>query len=201
MTRSSALHCRLDTGHGHPPRGRKAAAILLAIAGLVWAGRGVAADCKGALSALGAEAMQMSFDDFDQGARGWRSLGDAGCFAEAALLIERYSLTFDSRYRLLKWHLAQMHAAAGNTVAALVAAESSLNPVQEQLHPDFDWNSYVRATIAFLKKDPEAFAAHRAALKKATAANAANAPNDAVLDRLAGCFGKPYAEAYGCPAP
>lgn len=145
--------------------------------------------------------MQMSFEEFDQGAKGWRSLGDERCYAEAALLIERYAMNYDSKYRMLKWHLAQMHALADNVTAALTAAELSLNPIQEQLHPEFDWNSYVHATIAFLKKDRAGFDNHRAKLKLATTKNAANAPNDDVLDSLARCFGKPYGEAYACHVP
>jgi hypothetical protein len=114
---------------------------------------------------------------------------------------ERYALNYDSRYRALKWHLAQMHALAGNTASALAAAQLSFSPVQEQMHPDFDWNSYVNATIAFLKKDRAGFDKHRATLKMAAAKNPANAPNDEALDRLSRCFDKPYAEASACNAP
>lgn len=159
-----------------------------------------AVDCKQTLNALGPGAIQMAFDEFDQSEKGWRSLSKDGCFAEAALLIERYAYSLDSQYRLLKWHLAQMHATAGDATAALAAAALSLNPTQEQMHPEFDWNSYVSATMAFLKRDRASFDVHRAALKAKAGKFAMNAPNDQALDRLASCFAKPYAEAYACQA-
>lgn len=170
--------------------------VLLSCGTKAWA-----ADCQQSMNALGPAAMQMSFDEFDQGEKGWRSLSKEDCFAEAALLIERYSYSYDSKYRVLKWHLAQMHALAGNTAPALAAAELSLNPAQDQMHPQFDWNSYVLATIAFLRNDRANFDTHRAALKAKTAKDSMNAPNDQVLDLLAKCFGKSYAAAYACKAP
>ena len=118
------------------------------------------------LKQIGPTAMQLSVVEFDEDeAKGWRALQNQECFAEAAQLIEYFALEYDSNYRRLKWHLAQMQAFAGNTTEALAAARLSTSPVQEQMHPDFDWNDYVLATIAFLQKDRAAFDLHRSSLK------------------------------------
>ena len=157
------------------------------------------ADCAAALKKIGDAALRAPVGQFDQDSTvGWRALSDRGCFAEAAQLIEYYALDYDSKYRALKWHLAQMHALAGNVDKALEAAQLSLSPIQEQMHPDFDWNDYVLATMAFLKGDRPAFDKHRAALKSTSPRNPMNAANESVLDRLDRCFGKRYEDAYAC---
>ena len=93
----------------------------------------VAADCKQMLKQIGPTAMQLSVVEFDEDeAKGWRALQNQECFAEAAQLIEYFALEYDSNYRRLKWHLAQMQAFAGNTTEALAAARLSTSPVQEQ---------------------------------------------------------------------
>ena len=157
------------------------------------------ADCAAALKKVGDPALRAPVDQFQQDPTvGWRALSDRGCFAEAAQLIERYALDYDLKYRGLKWHLAQMHALAGNVDKALEAAQLSLSPIQEQMHPDFDWNDYVLATMAFLRGDRPAFDKHRAALKAASPRNPMNAANESVIDRLDRCFGKGYGDAYSC---
>ena len=157
------------------------------------------ADCAAALKKIGDAALRAPVGQFDQDSSvGWRALSDRGCFAEAAQLIEYYALDYDSKYRALKWHLAQMHALAGNVEKALEAAQLSLSPIQEQMHPDFDWNDYVLATMAFLRGDRPAFDKHRAALKAASPRNLMNAANESAIDRLDRCFGKRYEDAYSC---
>jgi len=177
-------------------------ALCNAILAAAFSTGAVAADCKQALKQIGPAAMQMPVDQFDQDeVKGWRALQNQGCFVEAAQLIEYFALEYDSNYRRLKWHLAQMQAFAGNTTEALAAARLSVSPVQEQMHPDFDWNDYVLATMAFLQSDRAAFDAHRAFLKRNASKSQLNAANVDVIDRLAVCFEKPYAVAYACNAP
>ena len=69
------------------------------------------------------------------------------------------------------------------------------------MHPDFDWNDYVLATIAFLQKDRAAFDLHRSSLKGNASKSPLNAANVAAIERLALCFEKAYAAAYACNAP
>lgn len=155
--------------------------------------------CAAALKKMGDAALRAPVDRFDQDQTvGWRALADLGCFTAAALLIEYYALDYDSKYRALKWHLAQMHASAGNVDKALEAAQLSLSPIQEQMHPDFDWNDYVLATMAFLRGDRPAFDKHRAALRVVSPRSSMNSANESVLDSLDRCFGKGYRDAYAC---
>ncbi len=110
------------------------AALAAALSTGAWA-----ADCKKALEQIGPAAMKLSVTQFDEDeSKGWRALQNQNCFAEAAQLIEYFAFEYDSNYRRLKWHLAQMQAFAGNTHAALAAAQLSISPVQEQMHPEFD---------------------------------------------------------------
>ncbi len=158
-----------------------------------------AADCKQLLNKVGPNAMQLGVAEFDESeVKGWRALQDQKCYAEAAQLIEYFALRYDSDYRRLKWHLAQMHALAGNPTVAIAAARLSISPVQAQMHPDFDWNDYVLATVAFLQKDRATFDIHRAALKVIAPKNPLNAANVAFVDRLSQCFDKPYVIAHDC---
>jgi hypothetical protein len=94
-----------------------------------------------------------------------------------------------------------MHALAGNIEAALAAAQASVNAEQASQHPDFDWNDYVYATIAFLRSDKAAFERHRVALEGATSKEPLNQANMLAVERLASCFGRPYKEAYSCNTP
>jgi hypothetical protein len=156
-------------------------------------------DCPAELNKIGKAALSAPFEKFDQdGNVGGRVLGDRGCYVEAAQLIEYYALDYDSKYRALKWHLAQMHASAGNAPKALEAAQLSLSPVQAEMHPDFDWNDYVLATMAFLRRDRASFDKYRAALKEVSPRNPLNAANEAIVDGLGHCFEKPYRVAYEC---
>lgn len=65
---------------------------LLPVLTLALAGAAQAADCGALLRQHLAGDMALSFDAFDQDDhQGWRMLGDAGCEAEAAALIEAYA--------------------------------------------------------------------------------------------------------------
>ena len=173
--------------------------FALLLAAMAYPAQASDADCAATLKKIGNTALRAPVDQFQQDPTvGWRALSDRGCFAEAAQLIERYALDYDLKYRGLKWHLAQMHALAGNVEKALEAAQLSLSPIQEQMHPDFDWNDYVLATMAFLRGDRPTFDKHRAALKAAAPRNPMNAANESVVDSLERCFGKSYGDAYAC---
>ncbi len=87
---------------------------------------------------------------------------------------------------------------AGDTAAAITAAEQSRDPPEIERSTQFRWNLYVDATLAFLRRDRAAFNTQREALRDAAVAHPENLNNLAVLDRLASCFERPYKQAYVC---
>ena len=143
--------------------------------------------------------MSLPYDSFDQTeGSGWRALERRGCTAEAAILIQRYLISRDSQSRILRWHLAQMYAFSGDASKAIQAATASLNPDEARQFPEFHWNDYVNATIAFLQRDRPSFDAAKEKLRKATKIDPINQPNLSILEKLEACFQKPYKDAYDC---
>lgn len=158
--------------------------------------------------------LALNFEQFDQDLKGgWRALGDRhGCEVRAARLIEAYIDTHQKtipakRIATLNWHLGQMWASAGNSPKAIRAFEAT-KPEGGDAQ-----NYYADATIAFLKRDRNAFDQARAGLAalpppknwdKAVAdyEKRFNMPgpvwpmNLDVVDRLGACFDQPYWLAY-----
>lgn len=148
--------------------------------------------------------------------RGWRLVGDRkGCEAAAADLMAAYRNAHAvalangpiDRLRGLIRHESQLRAAAGQIDEA-VRLRVNARETGDQSQQFYD-----DATIAFLKKDRRGLDTARtglAALPKPAwfEVSAAQAkarygmtvtwpPNLAVVDGLARCFDRPYAEAYG----
>lgn len=156
-------------------------------------------ECQPKLEKASQTELGLTVDKFDQGQdAGWRGLAKAGCNAEAATLIERYLIGYESNLRTLKWHQAQLLAVTNQYGPAIVAAEQSINPEQETQHPKFQWNAYVKATIAFMRKDRKDFDVQLNILKEATQVEPHNKVNIDIVEGFAICFDKPYKEAYSC---
>jgi tRNA A-37 threonylcarbamoyl transferase component Bud32 len=143
---------------------------------------------------------QLSWHEFDQ-TKGqfWRALADAGRFADAADLIERYlalhpELDLDTQAingANLHFHAAQCRAFAGDKDAAL--KHISIARHKQPTPGGFLWNEYLDGTAAFLRGDK---AALQAAREKLAAGHEINKDNTAALDRLLANFDKTYREAY-----
>ncbi|MBW8758400.1 MAG: hypothetical protein JF586_12380 [Burkholderiales bacterium] len=175
---------------------RFTAVLVLAVA---VAAQAHAADCDALLRQHLASDLALPFDAFDQDDhQGWRPVSDAGCDAEAAMLIESYTARQAHPHPVLAWHRAQMLARAGKTVDAIDAARATLRSGDDG--SGFDWNDYANATIAFLQGDKPALQATHDRLAAAATKNESNQPNLRSTDRLLRCFGQPYKIAYACPA-
>ena len=139
--------------------------------------------------------LALEYQAFDQTpGQGWRehTEGDK-CSFEAADLIRDYRTTKNFPHPMLYWHEGQLRALGGATNDAIPLMELS-RPMANGIK---GWNEYVDATIAFLRKDREAYVKARAAL-----AAVPQAPYLSVVDRLGQCFDKPYAQAYrACEQP
>jgi hypothetical protein len=172
---------------------------LVALLAIALAGHAHAVDCAALLHKHLASDLALPFDAFDQDDhQGWRPLGDAGCEAEAATLIEAWADKQARAPQVLAWHRAQMLAKAGKTADAIAVARQTLRSGDDD--SGFDWNDYANATIAFLQGDKPALQASRDRLAVAVAKSEFNQPNLRSADRLLRCFGQPYKIAYECPA-
>lgn len=127
-----------------------------------------------------------------------RGLAHRGCFAEAAeanidYLLHGPDLT-DYQRNIVRFHTGQYLASSGReTEAALVIASTrrGINPER----PNFDWDSYVVGTHAFLVKNRPLLDAMAANLSPKEGSG--NQINAKVLRRFQQCFDQPYRIAYG----
>jgi hypothetical protein len=145
--------------------------------------------------------LSLPVERFDQDPTvGWRALDSAGCTAEAAILVERYLIGYQSNLRSLKWHQAQLLAMTGKNSEAIATAREAINPGESVQHPAFKWNAYVLATIAFLEGNVDELMRQAQAIQSAVAAEPMNQVNLNIVLNLRRCAGKPYRLAYQCPA-
>lgn len=161
-----------------------------------------------------ADAMlNLSFEAFDQGPDGWRSLdGSLACPDSAPEVLAEYRHRHrDTLSRpnisLLTWHEAQVRAAQGDdqptAVRLMQEAAFTGEPAWQRL--------YREGSIAFIEGDRSRLMAARdelvglprdPMLKGLNGSEVEWPPNLDVLDGLISCFGKPYSVAYVCrPAP
>lgn len=167
-----------------------------------------ASSCEARADAM----LDLSFEVFDQGPDGWRSLdGSLACPESAHEVLAEYR----NRHRdtltppnisLLMWHEAQVRAAQGDqSTAVRLMREAAFTG-------EPDWQRlYREGSIAFMEGDRRRLTAARdelASLPRDPMLKGLNGgevewpPNLDVLDGLVSCFGKPYSVAYVCrPAP
>jgi hypothetical protein len=151
-------------------------------------------DCAALLARATKTELSLPSHQFDQDERrGWRALAAVGCTAEAAILVERYLIGYESNLRSLKWHHAQLLATAGMYKQAVAAARH-----EGAQHPSFKWNAYVLATIAFLEKNLDELERQAKVIEAAVETEPMNKVNLEVVRGLARCIGQPYKTAYSC---
>ncbi len=102
--------------------------------------------------------MSQDYETFDQSDAGWRNWADKACYSQSASLIGSYreangeELAPSDNWHLV-WHLAQMHAYAGDYPAAISAYEAT-----RDINQPHNLNTRLKtdAVIAFLSRDLEA---------------------------------------------
>lgn len=141
----------------------------------------------------------LSFDDFDQKgilSSTSRALSERGCAREATEAAEDYLLNgparTDYQQRVIVWHMAQGLAMAGDERQAAQLMVGTRVPTGN--NENLDWNSYVKASWAFLIKDRLAFDA--AAAQLAVSSRAPDRTNSAFVTGMGRCWAKPYRLAY-----
>jgi hypothetical protein len=155
--------------------------------------------CTELLAKASQNDLSLPSHEFDQDdKRGWRALAAVGCTAEAAILVERYLIGYESNLRSLKWHHAQLLAMTGKYPEAVAAARQAINPSEQSQHPQFKWNAYVLATIAFLERNTAEIERQAQVIESAVTAEPMNKVNLEVVRGLQRCIGQPYKTAYDC---
>lgn len=135
--------------------------------------------------------MALDFEAFDQDMQGgWRYYANQKKFGVAASLIEsyleRHPEMSDFQKGVMSWHAGQLLAMDGQEARAIPLMEKSRKESDDFML----WNSYLDATIAFLKKDRPTFEANLQAV-----AAMSNNPNLPVLRILEQHFDKRYRQA------
>ena len=140
--------------------------------------------------------MGLSFDEFDQNMEGgWRLYANRMDFDSATQLIKLYldkhpDLKSNER-EVMSFHCGQMLALMDKNLDAIPYMEASKKKNEDVMQ----WNIYVDATIAFLKKDKEAFSLKIKELEEKSIMPEDQNRNLMLLKRLEESFDKTYADA------
>lgn len=172
------------------------------------AGSATASECsvdRAAMLALDEHAFDQEMDG------GWRRVAERpGCASAAADLIAAYREAHPDHTTILYWHEGQLRASEGQAEAAIALFERSYER-GNIWNIDSGWNSYVDATIAFMRRDmgglkaareklaalPPPAEQHGARPEAKTIKTRSWPPNLSVVDGLIHCFDEPYQLAYG----
>jgi len=125
---------------------------------------------------------------------GWRALAATGCTDTAVALLARYAETNRSglapaERREIAFHIGQALAMAGREQEAIAPLEQALDS-----EAPAEWATYVRATLAFLRRDGPALQAARASY----AALAPGSMRLRIIDGFVACPTEPYMKAAHC---
>lgn len=156
-----------------------------------------ALDCEQLYQAHLKTDLSLDYRAFDQTeGQGFRALvTKPGCEKQAADLIEAYIAANGAKQSSLRWHIAQLRATQGDSVAAIRYSKTVLTDKDDRKPGALRWNDYVRATIAFLEKDRVALQNHREAVAAGKDEHFGNALNLKLLDSLLRHFDRDYAFA------
>jgi len=139
--------------------------------------------------------LQLSFKDFDQAPSGWRLLVKEKSYEEAANRILTYVTQKEGldeyQTAILYFHAGQALAFNNNINSALSYFEKALH--KHELENSFiQWNDYVNATIAFLKKDENVLKTCKTKMKDTD-------PNLPIVNNMLERLGESYLEVYNMP--
>ena len=137
------------------------------------------------------DQMALSYEAFD--AAGWRTLLAEGCTDVAIATLESYATANDGRLsperaRELRFHVGQSLAISGRDAESLPHFERAVGGADE-------WDAYVRATIAFLRRDAAALTVQR---QRYADADEAIDMRVAIIDGFIACPGQAYMAAVQC---
>jgi hypothetical protein len=154
-----------------------------------------AAACTVPSSEVAAQrALPYAAFDSREGPFGWRALAAIGCTDSAVSLLAQYSEA--NRIALAAAQRREVAFHTGQVLAMANREQEAIAPLEQALDPDApaEWATYVKATLAFLRRDA-------AALQAARAAYAALAPGSVrlrIIDGFIACPTESYMKAAHC---
>ena len=125
---------------------------------------------------------------------GWRYLNEINC-TDAALALVRSYAAVNGR-RLTQNQCLEIAFHSGQALAFAGRDQESIAYFQEAVSSEApaEWQTYVNATLAFLRRDPVALASARAAYAKI----APDSMRLQVIDGFVACPNEPYTRAAHC---
>ena len=140
--------------------------------------------------------MNLSFDEFDQNMEGgWRYYSNKEDFKTATNLIklylEKHPEIESTKRGVISFHCGQMLALLDKNEEAIPYMEASKMKENDVMN----WDVYVDATIAFLRKDRAAFDKKKSELKKKSVFPEDQNRNLIFLNKLEAHFNKTYQDA------
>ena len=155
-------------------------------------------DCAVAYQERASGVASLTYGQFNGANKeGWRELERLRCYVEAARLLDDYRRTTTvsaGQAATIDFHRGQVLAFADKPGDALAAFQASLLP-DGPIAPDgFDWNSYVRGTIAFFEGN--AAELRRAEHRLSSSSHPNNRQNARFLRGLLSGLGESYRAAY-----
>lgn len=164
--------------------------IAIAVAVLAAAGSCAVPQAEVALQA------SLAYQEFDSRSdpHGWRFLLKVGCSDAALSLLAAYAAANDSRSTVeqrleLAFHSGQILAFSGREAEAIPHFERAVG-----VDSTPEWNTYVAATLAFLRHDVSALAGAR----EAYASIAPDSMRLAIIDGFIACPRESYSRAVHC---
>jgi len=168
------------------------AGVVLAVVLLVTS---VAPQCA-VPQAEAARQLTLRYEQFDgeNGSHGWRQLNEKGCVDAVLRLLQDYSTANTRRLTQaqrseIAFHQGQVLGFNGRDREALPHFEEAL-----RIGGDDEWTTYIRATVAFLRRDMNELHRHR----QHYATLAPDSMRLRVLDGFLKCSGDSYMQAMHC---
>ncbi len=127
---------------------------------------------------------------------GWRNLAGKKCFFAAgssivAWLSAHQDDVTDAQSRTLRYHAARVFAMAGRADIALIHLQNAKNPNQQD-DAEQDWNSYIDAFSAWLRRDLADLRASIQRLEQQKENTSGFKPNLIAAKRFLLCYARPY---------
>ncbi|PHR54732.1 MAG: hypothetical protein COA47_15145 [Robiginitomaculum sp.] len=152
-------------------------------------------DCKTLGATMKTQTANWSYADFEES--GWRTLASKKCFFEAGgsivgWLAAHLDTASPAEVRTLRYHAARVFAMTGRHQVAMIHLSHAHDPDQPE-NPAQDWNSYIDAFSAWLRRDVDDLGDAVHQLEKQPVDEDGYKPNLSAALRFVVCFDLPYA--------
>ncbi len=159
-------------------------------------------DCQTLGATMNQQTANWSYADFEDG--GWRTLASKKCFFEAGgSIVSWLSAHIDTaspaEVRTLRYHAARVFAMTGRHQVAMIHLSHARDSDQAE-NAAQDWNSYIDAFSAWLRRDVDDLGNAVHELEKQAVDEDGYKPNLSAALRFVVCYDQPYASIETNPA-